>query len=74
MIEKNILLNMPINQLPVSEKLVFFGNNNNFGTLKELLSYSFWDLVMEKGCNLSCMVEIYKLLQENDCLDYLTVQ
>lgn len=32
---KNNLLNMPINQLPVTEKLVFFGNNNNFGTLND---------------------------------------
>jgi len=61
------ILNLSVQELPLSWKLKTFMTIHGFANLREMLQNSFWDLVV-LGCELSTMTELYLFLEKNKAL------
>lgn len=62
------VLQVELDQLPISDELRIFMRRNGFSNLNYLFEKSIWDLIHMK-CGLSLLVELYEFSIQYNCLD-----
>ena len=65
------ILTQPVAVLPISAELTSFMQQHQMSNLQTLLKYPSYELLEMKGFSYHCLLELYRLLKQHRCEQYL---